>query len=278
MKYTPRVQRDRAGDAGQHGRQRHGHRPGHQRGRHARHGQDAHRIGAGAEEGRVAQRHHAAVAQDQVQAGGGQRVDQHAAHEGNIEVQAERGRDQETPPAGPAGPGSRQSVCASCLTPRRKQARRPEHQHRRHQHIDGDGRQRGPHAGRHGGREHLAQQHGQEGPARRVHHAHQQGADKGAPDRADAADDDTDQHQDQDLLAHAHLHRGDRAEQRSGHGGQHGAQREHAQEQQRHAHAHQRGHLPVGRAGAHQHPARVRVTNQYRPSAAATPKAMIMRR
>ena len=43
------------------------------------------------------------------------------------------------------------------------------------------------------------------------------------------------------------------------------------------AHAHQRGHLPVGRAGA-QHPARVRVTNQYRPSAAATPKAMIMRR
>ena len=99
-----------------------------------------------------------------------------------------------------------------------------------------------------------------------------------APDRADAADDDTDQHQDQDLLAHAHLHRGDRAEQRSGHGGQHGAQREHAQEQQRHAHAHQRGHLPVGRAGAHQHPGARARHEQYRPSAAATPKAMIMRR
>ncbi|KAG1248904.1 hypothetical protein G6F68_013604 [Rhizopus microsporus] len=67
--------------AGQAACQQHRHRPDDQRRRDARHRQDADRVGARAKERGVPQRHHAAIAQDQVETGRGQRVDQHAPHE-----------------------------------------------------------------------------------------------------------------------------------------------------------------------------------------------------
>ena len=55
--------------------------------------QDAHGVGANADEGSVAKTHHAAKAQDQIQAGGCQGKDQHATCHANVEVFAQTMRN-----------------------------------------------------------------------------------------------------------------------------------------------------------------------------------------
>src|SRR5262249_7647864 len=52
--------------------------------RHAFGDEDAGHVGAGADEGRVAERDHAAVAENEVEAGRGERVDEDAAREGEV--------------------------------------------------------------------------------------------------------------------------------------------------------------------------------------------------
>ena len=93
----------------------------------------------------------------------------------------------------------------------------------------------------------------QEGAADGVHHADEQRAQQRAAHRADAADDDDHQGQDQDRVAHAGLHRQDRPRHQAGEAGQPGAEREDQAVQRLDVDAERRHHRRVGGAGADQH-------------------------
>ena len=88
-----RSQRDRAHHRRERRRGQHRQRPRHQRIGDTLHAQDARDIGAHAEERRMAQADQSAKAQDQIQAGGQQREDQHAPQEARVELQPEMRRD-----------------------------------------------------------------------------------------------------------------------------------------------------------------------------------------
>ena len=79
------------------------------------------------------------------------------------------------------------------------------------------------------------------------------GGDEGAADRADAADDDDDEGQDQDVLAHADLHGEDRRLHHAGEAGERGAEAEHQRVEQLDVDAERADHLAIGGAGADQH-------------------------
>ena len=80
-----RAQRQRADDARGERRHRNGERPGDPRAAHALEREDADDEGAAAKESGMAEAHHAAVAEREIQAGGGDGVDQHAAREADVE-------------------------------------------------------------------------------------------------------------------------------------------------------------------------------------------------
>ena len=79
------------------------------------------------------------------------------------------------------------------------------------------------------------------------------GADEGALDRADAADDDDDEGEDEHRLAHADLHRLQGADHGAGEAGQRGAQRKHHRVEAADVDAQRADHLAVGFAGADAH-------------------------
>ena len=81
---------------------------------------------------------------------------------------------------------------------------------------------------------------------------------------------DDDEGEDQDVLAHADLHREQRPEQRAGDRAERRADREHEREQRADVDAHGFRHLAVRRAGAHQH-ADARSRHQQTEEAAPSP-------
>ena len=93
----------------------------------------------------------------------------------------------------------------------------------------------------------------QEEAAEGVGDADEDGADQRALDRADAADHDDDEGHDQDRLAHADLHRLDRADQRAGEAGERGAEGEDDGVEPGDVDAEGGDHLAVGLAGADLH-------------------------
>src|SRR5690606_34488582 len=103
-------------------------------------------------------------------------------------------------------------------------------------------------------RENVTQQHGQECTASGINHTHQQGTYKRATNRTNPANHDADQNQDQNVLAHTDLNRGNRTQQGTSQRSQSGSQSEHTQEQDGNAYPHQGGHLSVGGTCSHQHP------------------------
>jgi hypothetical protein len=92
--HAARAQRDRADQQRRERRHQDGRRPRDPQAAHALGGKDAHHVGAGAEERGVAEAHHAAVAQHQVQARRRHGIDQNAGGEGDVEVLVERMHDQ----------------------------------------------------------------------------------------------------------------------------------------------------------------------------------------
>src|SRR5690606_34362538 len=103
-------------------------------------------------------------------------------------------------------------------------------------------------------RETVTQPHGYGSTGSGINHPHQQGTYKRGTNRTNPANHDADQNQDQNVLAHPDLNRGNRTQQGTGQRSQSGSQSEHTQEQNRHTHPHQGGHLSVGSTGTHQHP------------------------
>ena len=102
-------------------------------------------------------------------------------------------------------------------------------------------------------------------------HADQDRGDEGAADRADAADDDDHEGEDQDVLAHADLHGQDRRLHQAGEPGERRAEPEHQRIEQLDVDAERAGHLAVGGAGADQH-AEPRAHHQH-SRATARPRA-----
>ncbi len=107
---------------------------------------DGRGIGAGTEEGRVAERHHAAEAEDEIEAGSGQRKDQHAGGEADVELLAEGSKCARQGQCGTQEqqgerllPGS--GAVEGHLSARRKEALRLEEQDARHQQVNEDGSQ-----------------------------------------------------------------------------------------------------------------------------------------
>lgn len=89
-----RAQRHRADQRRDEAGHERGQRPHHPCGHHARIAERHHRVGAHADEARMPERHHAAEAQDEVEAGGSQRHHEHAPHEADVELEPEQRRDQ----------------------------------------------------------------------------------------------------------------------------------------------------------------------------------------
>ena len=120
-----------------------------------------------------------------------------------------------------------------------------------HQQVNHDGRSCGASGGRDLRREYFTKQVRQQGAAKGIDKAHQQGAHKGAPNGPNAANHNDHKGQDQNAFAHAHLHR----QQGPEHGprdGTHGCtQAKHQGEQALDVDAHGHGHVTVGRAGPH---------------------------
>ena len=94
---------------------------------------------------------------------------------------------------------------------------------------------------------------GHKGTPERVDDADQHRCQEGATDRADAADHDHHECEDQNLITHTGLHRQDRRHHYAGKAGQHGAEAEHDHEQPLDVDAERRDHWRVGGARAHQH-------------------------
>jgi len=97
-------------------------------------------------------------------------------------------------------------------------------------------------------------------------------------DRADAADDDDDEGEDEDVLAHAHLDREERPEQRAGHGAQPAPTPKSSVKSRRTS-------TPIASAISRldapartSMPMRVRATRRYRSAATAAPTPMMRRR
>src|SRR5262249_13157721 len=76
---------------------------------------------------------------------------------------------------------------------------------------------------------------------------------KGAADRADAADDDDDERENEDVITHSGLDREDGGDHDAGKAREHGAEAEHDHEQAPDIDAERGYHRRVGGAGTHQH-------------------------
>src|SRR5437588_10748792 len=93
---------------------------------------------------------------------------------------------------------------------RGKQPRGPNIEHDRHQQVDRHGAERRTDSERRRRTHDQAQDVDGERAPERVDKSDQQGGDKGAADRADAANDDDNEGQDQDRVAHSRIDREDR--------------------------------------------------------------------
>ena len=78
-------------------------------------------------------------------------------------------------------------------------------------------------------------------------------ADERAADRADAADDDHDEGEDQNVLAHADLHGKDRRLHHAGEAGKRSAEAKHQRIKELDVDAERAGHFAIGGAGTDQH-------------------------
>ncbi len=200
--------------------------------------------------------HHAAVTHDQVEAGrrhgqdddaGEQRYQERLAADRRIDRQNGK-KDQQR---GKDDIASRQQPGHLFDTGNRPSGRSTKHD--RHQQIDQHRR--------HGGRDrrgaaraqYQAENVGQKTAADRIDQADQDRGNEGAADRADAADDDHHEGENEDVLAHADLHRQDRRLHQSGEPGERGAQPEYQRIEQLDVDAECADHFAVGGAGADQH-------------------------
>ena len=136
---------------------------------------------------------------------------------------------------------------------RREQTLRPEGEHPRHEQVDQHRSERRPGGIGDAAFGQLTQQQRQIGSADRIDDADDQGAVEGAADRSDPADDDHDQHDDQDMVAHARLYRENGRGHQPRKAGKRSADPEQQRIEQAYVDAKHRHHARIAGAGANEH-------------------------
>ncbi len=218
-------------------------------------GENADRVRADAEIGGVAEAHHAAETEDQIETDRGDGKDHDAGEQIDIEILAEGDRDRRQQRQRRQR-GDRYDKALARGLHRFARGKSPSGRKNSTVAISDVDEHRG---GRRSGvvrgeaRHEQREQGPQEGAADGVDHADENGGDEGAADRADAADDDDHEGKNEKVVAHAGLDREHRSGQRARERRQCRAQAEHQRVEQRDIDAERRHHGAVGSAGADEH-------------------------